>query len=141
MSKSGRLLRRSIGAKTQVLPEGRKITVQDIDIAVDFEARELVIQAAGVHVARLDFSEIIRREKILQAPADGECRATIDRIPTEPLRVRVLLDVAAVFTEFEALGLSPAGTFPELVVERIIEPVKRAIITLTAPQKGKIILP
>jgi hypothetical protein len=112
-----------------------------VQLDVNFETETLAITVDGVKVSTIGLAEIIRRERVLQAPVDGECRASIDRIPGDENAVRVLLEVGAAFTEFEALGLSVAGTFPELVVQRIASPVRRAIMKLFEPQKGRIILP
>lgn len=140
MSRRTRWAKAQHGVKTSVTEQARRITIDDLLVDVNFADETLVISTkSGLRLAAIDFATIIRRELALQAPADGQARAFLDRIPEIGARLR--LQVAAVFTPAETLGISVEGSFPELVVRRIADPVRRAIEELTQPQKGRIILP
>jgi hypothetical protein len=141
MSDRGRILRRgharvSVTGDTKRSVSLRADQIGSARIDVDLENDELLIVVDDVTVSRLSVREIIRRERVL-LQEDG-VKASIDHIPG--LKVRILLDVAATFTQAEALNLA-MESFSELVVRRIAAPVREAIVKLTTPQRGRIISP
>lgn len=136
LSQNGRHRRRR-AARVTILRANRSVSfpresADSAEINVNFETNRLEIVVAGVKVSSMPIGELIRRERLLQAPAAGECRATLDNVDGD--HVRITLEVSADFTLAEAMSLSVDGTFPELAAKRIAGPVRDAIVGLMKPR-------